>query len=451
MRFRNASLITKIVLFQLLMVVAAFSIYGLVVYHYQSESERQLIEIRRNDVRNYIAYYYQDLISSYALGNDEKYRELKKRIITEKDLLNINVFPVKIYTQPLYEKADFMYLASKPEAGDPYRVLINDAKVIGSLVASKRAQNIRVAVLWGAAFALLIGVSIVIYTLQIGRPVRRLVRVLQREAPSGDLDAVRRNAGGEIGLIAGEVKGMLVRMQEAARMSSELKREKEINLIRQRIAHDVRSPLSVIKSYVEGIPRPAGDPALAEFYQSTMRSIAKLQEMSANLMDYTKAKQLQRERVNIPRLVADVFSEVKAKAEERGVELRRDGESELVADIDRGKFNRVLVNLVTNGIQAIDGGAGSVAVETTTNDGGTLLMKITDTGKGIARENLPHVFDPFFTEGKSGGIGLGLDYCKQVVEAHGGTIAVESEVGKGTTFIVCIPLCVERAGEHENA
>ncbi|MFH1830521.1 MAG: hybrid sensor histidine kinase/response regulator, partial [Pseudomonadota bacterium] len=74
--------------------------------------------------------------------------------------------------------------------------------------------------------------------------------------------------------------------------------------------------------------------------------------------------------------------------------------------------------------------------------GGDLVISVVDNGKGISSEDLSHVFDSFFTKGKKGGTGLGLAYCKQVVEAHGGSIDVESEVGKGTMFTIRMPGCV---------
>jgi CheY-like chemotaxis protein len=112
----------------------------------------------------------------------------------------------------------------------------------------------------------------------------------------------------------------------------------------------------------------------------------------------------------------------------------------------------VLVNLVNNAIQAIDGKEGEVVIKAEVKQelpppaspykGGELVISVKDNGKGISSEDLSHVFDSFFTKGKKGGTGLGLSYCKQVIEAHSGSIDVESELGKGTKFTIRIPECV---------
>lgn len=114
----------------------------------------------------------------------------------------------------------------------------------------------------------------------------------------------------------------------------------------------------------------------------------------------------------------------------------------IMADVDQYRMGRVLANLLNNSIQAMPKDGGKVSVDMSAQSDKTLLIKVKDAGHGIDSEGLPRIFDAFFTKGKNHGTGLGLAYCKQVVEAHGGTIEVKSEVGKGTEFIIRIPNCV---------
>jgi signal transduction histidine kinase len=112
--------------------------------------------------------------------------------------------------------------------------------------------------------------------------------------------------------------------------------------------------------------------------------------------------------------------------------------------IDRHMMEQVLMNLLLNAIQAMR--TGGILTIRTSMEGGYCLVQIRDTGCGISPSVLPRIFDPFFTTKKEGeGTGLGLSVSLGIVERHGGKIAVESEVGKGTTFTVFIPLAMERS------
>jgi signal transduction histidine kinase len=100
------------------------------------------------------------------------------------------------------------------------------------------------------------------------------------------------------------------------------------------------------------------------------------------------------------------------------------------------KIRRVLNNLIRNAVEAMpEGGELGVSCEV---HGDNLVLTISDTGVGILDEEMENLFKPFYTT-KSNGMGLGLAYCKRAVEAHGGTITVESEVGKRTSFTVRLP------------
>jgi len=105
--------------------------------------------------------------------------------------------------------------------------------------------------------------------------------------------------------------------------------------------------------------------------------------------------------------------------------------------IDPQMMRRVLTNLILNAVQAMPRG-GKLTIRVS-KSGETILISVRDTGRGIPDEILPKLFNPLFTT-KAKGQGLGLATCKRLVEAHGGRITVESQVGKGTTFTVNVPL-----------
>jgi len=213
------------------------------------------------------------------------------------------------------------------------------------------------------------------------------------------------------------------------------------------IAHDMRSPLSVLKTYADLKTSACDDQDVEKLRQSAERSVGKLGHMAEDLVDYAKASKLQRAKHQLSGIIYEgSIAEAKKRAEDKGVKIVSAIQGGILVDVDAYKLERVITNLVNNAVQAIENGEVSIAA--TTEHNGVLKITVKDDGKGIDPETLPHIFDSFFTKGKRGGSGLGLAYCKQVIEAHGGTIDVESELGKGTTFTICIPNC---AVEHAHA
>jgi len=106
-------------------------------------------------------------------------------------------------------------------------------------------------------------------------------------------------------------------------------------------------------------------------------------------------------------------------------------------DGDKSQIKQLFLNIFLNGIQAMEGG-GRLSVEVLPLDNGKVLVRVTDTGGGIAEENLDRIYDPFFTT-KKGGTGLGLSICYSIVKSHQGEIEVRSRLGQGTTVLVTFP------------
>jgi two-component system NtrC family sensor kinase len=107
---------------------------------------------------------------------------------------------------------------------------------------------------------------------------------------------------------------------------------------------------------------------------------------------------------------------------------------------DRESLRSVLTNLLVNGLQAIDGGGGNVRVAIRQDqDGDRAVIEISDTGRGIAPEDIAKVFEPYYST-KETGTGLGLAIVRKAIDDHGGTISVSSKQGSGTTFTITLPL-----------
>jgi two-component system sensor histidine kinase BaeS len=206
------------------------------------------------------------------------------------------------------------------------------------------------------------------------------------------------------------------------------------------LAHELRTPLSVIQGHVEGIldglyaPDPAHlDPVLEE-----TRVMARLLDDLRTLSTAEAGVlRLHRQAVEPDQLVSDAVAAFRSRADGAGVRLEGRTVPDLdPIEVDPVRIGEVLSNLLLNAVRHTPSG-GSVTVAAGRADGG-IAFSVRDTGTGIPPDVLPHVFDRFVKAADTGGAGLGLAIAKSLVEAHGGTITAESRAG-GTTMRFVLP------------
>jgi signal transduction histidine kinase len=157
------------------------------------------------------------------------------------------------------------------------------------------------------------------------------------------------------------------------------------------------------------------------------------------LLRLAKPQPPQRTEVDLARVAREVTSLFAARLRRQGVTLETQiAESVPPLQLDSGLMVQLLMNLLTNSMQATDrGGVITLTVQPFPKRDG-VVVAVADTGRGIAPENLQKIFDPFFTT-KEEGTGLGLPICRQIAEQHNGTLEIESEVGKGTRVLILLP------------
>jgi two-component system sensor histidine kinase BaeS len=256
----------------------------------------------------------------------------------------------------------------------------------------------------------------------------------------GDLTArVEAPQPGRLGQLSRSLNNMVAELE---RTSEERRR------LTADIAHELRTPLHIIQGNLEGILDGVYE-ATPEHIQNTLEDTQMLARLVEDLGTLSQAEAGQLalvvEAVDVGELLADVQTSFSGQAESAGLELRVDDQASTTLTVpgDALRLVQVLGNLVANGIQHTPAG-GQITLAATAHKGGVALT-VADTGQGIAPEDLPHVFkrfwraDPARTHVAGVGAGLGLAIAGQLVEAHGGTIAVDSTPGSGTTFTVWLP------------
>jgi signal transduction histidine kinase len=204
------------------------------------------------------------------------------------------------------------------------------------------------------------------------------------------------------------------------------------------IIHDFKNPMSVIQNAAELLTERTNDPQMVRFARMIRRSADRMLGMTQELLDYSRGTtSLHLETVTVGQLLEELEDQALHRLPLAGIRVEKQISFSGELQIDRSRFVRLLLNIIKNAAEAMpDGGVCRFAVE---NRGDRVVFSIADTGCGIPEELLPRIFEPFVTHGKQDGTGLGMAIAKTVVEAHQGTISVESTPGAGTTFDIAIP------------
>ena len=207
-------------------------------------------------------------------------------------------------------------------------------------------------------------------------------------------------------------------------------------------AHEMRTPLSIIKGQVEAISDGIY-PADAQHMAAINDQIAALErlidDMRVVALAEAGALALDPRPLQIGPVIDEVVGAFAAEAAAVGVQLTADYPPRLPAALaDEARIRQVLRNLLSNALRHTPAG-GRVTVSADRASAGWLTVRVVDTGSGIPPELLPTVFDRFAKEPGSPGSGLGLAICRDLVEAHGGEISIDSEVGRGTTLTFTLP------------
>ncbi len=206
------------------------------------------------------------------------------------------------------------------------------------------------------------------------------------------------------------------------------------------IIHDLKNPIQIIRSCTELIEGKNSDPTIARFTQLMNKALNGMLDMIQELLDFARGQStVEPRRARASEVIEDLDEQL-VRLIPANVHIARETVCDASIMVDVSRFARVLLNLIKNAIEAMPkGGILSLGVLESHD---SVVFKISDTGCGIPAELLPRIFEPFVTQGKSNGTGLGLAIVKSVVEAHCGTITVQSDIGKGTTFEVRLPIAL---------
>ncbi len=293
--------------------------------------------------------------------------------------------------------------------------------------------------------AILTGMVVWRFTL----PIKYLSTAARRIA-SGDFSfrvpaAKRSDEMGELTTLFNE---MTVRLERAHKLEAQLHETEKaavVGRLASAIAHEIRNPLNYINLTLDHLRTSYSPQDLArqeKFSALTTQlksEVARINTRIAEFLNYSRPPKLELSRVDLNSTLKDALAMVEAQTVESGIKTNIDQRGEVPAVMaDAEALRSALTNLIINAVQAIDGRPGALSVVLAKDDESRARIEISDTGRGIAPEDIAKIFEPYYST-KETGTGLGLAIVRKVIDDHGGTISVKSKIGEGTTFTITLP------------
>lgn len=307
------------------------------------------------------------------------------------------------------------------------------------------SSSINEFLLWGGILALVTALIITFFLAQrISAPIHAISLAAGKLGKGDFSQRVNFKGKDEVGKLVSTFNSMADGLMT---MTNDLVRAKQLqqNLVAD-VAHELRTPVSSIRAYMEAIQDGLLEPT-KENLSSIHEDITLLSRLINDLQVLAQADANEINLVYQPENVATVISKVsesiQPQIKTRGITLKINLPSELpLVEIDALRISQVLRNLLDNAISHTPSG-GEIKIDAIGGEG-YIEMAVSDTGEGIPEQDLSNIFERFYRVDKSraratGGSGLGLTIAKRLVEAHGGEINVQSELGKGSRFIFTIP------------
>lgn len=217
------------------------------------------------------------------------------------------------------------------------------------------------------------------------------------------------------------------------------------------ITHEFNNILTTVINYAKMGLRHKNDATREKSFDRILSAGQRAAKLTSGVLSYARAKGDRRDEMDLAQVIADVLILVEKDLQMNRVRLQTDILGNPICEVNVSHVQQVLMNMIVNARQAMaDGGMLFLTVRVS-EDGTMGEIGIRDTGAGIAAGDMRKIFEPFFSTKKSdengqGGTGLGLAFCREVIEAHKGRLRVESTVGQGTTFTLKLPLAVPQSG-----
>lgn len=239
--------------------------------------------------------------------------------------------------------------------------------------------------------------------------------------------------------VSGEVSGCVLifkDLSEVRKLEAQLKHTERLSYLGKMaswVAHEIRNPLTSIDGFAQLLTTVKDREKMEVYIAEIRRGAARINHIISDILTFARAKKIEFLKIELRQLLESIIREVRVK-------VILDCPSQLLIRGEEESIRRVFVNLINNGVEAMD--ENGILKIHCHSENSFVITEVIDNGEGISEKNLQNLFTPFFTT-KQRGTGLGLAIVKKIVDEHNGKIEVKSQIGKGTTCVVYLPKYVE--------
>lgn len=411
------------------------------------------LEMRLSE-KNYFLYHDKKALNEIREKISDTMRTLdaaKKDIIPAIGETDLNKFEsnLKAYSDVLEETKDTGYPSQELEskirtAGRKLKEYSDsitrlERKRVNDIILS--SKRILIFSFWAIlASALLIGHFISQKIVRSLREIERMTRSIS-EGNFHPVDGARPRD--ELGSVITAINSMSEELAHREEQILQSKKLASLGILTAGVAHEITNPLNnismIAQTYAELYDK-LGEKDRIEFMGKVDAETERIRQIVKNLLDFSKPKDANPREEDINRVIQKTLTLVQNMIDVSNIDTTVKLDNGLPpVFIDEHQIQQVLVNLVTNAVQAMSAGHRLFIASRLGKSGDSIEITVMDTGRGIPPEFLPHIFDPFFSTKGEGGTGLGLSVSYGIIKNHRGEIRVESKVGVGTTFTVEIP------------
>ncbi len=289
------------------------------------------------------------------------------------------------------------------------------------------------------------------------RPIKEL-SVAARRVANGDFDVrVPTDQSDEMGALAAAFNDMIARLERMRELESQLHQVEKaavVGRLAAAIAHEIRNPLNYINLTLDHLRSAFApeDPAKRETFErladQLKSEVRRINRHITDFLKYSRPSALELEPLDLHSQAEDAMRVISGQAAESGIETRLTEENKVPLVVaDKDSLRSVFTNLLINSLEAMGSEGGSIEMKLISEVSDRVRVEITDTGRGIAAEDIAKIFEPYYST-KETGTGLGLAIVKKAVDDHDGSISVKSKPGEGTTFTIILPTTAQ-AGRGE--
>jgi two-component system NtrC family sensor kinase len=321
---------------------------------------------------------------------------------------------------------------------DMEKILTQERRYVNQLIQESKIYHLLAL----AGILALSVLTVLFFVFNVNRPLKSIETGIQKIV-EGDYNNIPPiSSGDEFESLVASLNTMISELNRRSEQLVQREKMASLGILTSGVAHELNNPLNNISTSVQILLEELEDADLEykkELLTQTEGQIQRARDIVRALLEFSRERSFKRKKVKLADLVENTLRLIKGEIPTH-VQLTVEIPADIQGEMDPRRIEQVLINLILNGIQAMEaGGILSISACAAANEAG-FYFEVSDTGKGIPPQDLGKIFDPFFTTKDVGkGSGLGLSVSHGIIKQHGGRIEVKSEVGQGSTFSVFLP------------